>query len=99
MKRLWFILMLLLAIFIPQEPTQAASTSSQVVIVNTATNKLAFYENGSLVREFSVGTGKSSTPTPSGKFTIVNKLPIVHTIQEGLEEALPITRSETVGWV
>ncbi|WP_342046244.1 SH3 domain-containing protein [Bacillus sp. OTU530] len=74
MKRLWFSLILLLAIFLPQEPTQAASTSSQVVIVNTATNKLALYENGSLVREFSVGTGKSSTPTPSGKFTIVNKI-------------------------
>lgn len=74
MKRLLFILVLLLAIFISQEPTQAASTSAQVVIVNTATNKLAFYENGSLVREFSVGTGKSSTPTPSGKFTVVNKI-------------------------
>jgi len=72
MKRLGFILILLLAIFIPQESIQAAS--SQVIIVNTATNTLAFYENGSLVREFPVGTGKSSTPTPSGKFTIVNKI-------------------------
>lgn len=74
MKHLCSILILLLAIFIPQEFTQAASTPSQVVIINTATNKLAFYENGNLVREFSVATGKSSTPTPSGKFSIVNKI-------------------------
>lgn len=74
MKRLWFILILLLSIFFSPESIEAASASSQVIIVNTATNKLAFYENGSLVREFSVATGKSSTPTPSGKFTIVNKI-------------------------
>lgn len=74
MKRILFILVLLLAIFIPQELVQAASAPAQVVIINTATNKLAFYENGNLVREFSVATGKSSTPTPSGKFSIVNKI-------------------------
>lgn len=47
---------------------------SQVIIINKAINKLAFYENGKLVREFKVATGRSQELTPEGKFKIVNKI-------------------------
>jgi hypothetical protein len=74
MKQLLFAFVLLLTFLIPQEFAAASSPPSQLIIINTAANKLAFYENGNLVKEFPVATGKSSTPTPEGKFMIVNKI-------------------------
>ena len=35
---------------------------------------MAYYKDGILVKEFNVATGKKSTPTPKGKFKIVNKI-------------------------
>lgn len=46
----------------------------QLIIINRAANELALFENGHLVKKFMVATGKSSTPTPIGKFPIVNKI-------------------------
>ncbi|WP_237391632.1 L,D-transpeptidase family protein [Paenibacillus dendrobii] len=50
------------------------SAGSDLVIVNKKTNKLAFFQNGSLVREFPVATGKTPSLTPEGSFEIVNKI-------------------------
>lgn len=47
---------------------------SQLIIINKAINRLAFYENGKLVKEFKVATGRSQELTPEGKFKIVNKI-------------------------
>ncbi|MEH7403172.1 L,D-transpeptidase family protein [Gottfriedia acidiceleris] len=49
-------------------------SAGQLLIINTKTNKLTFYRNGNLVKTFTVATGKSSTPTPTGKFVISNKV-------------------------
>lgn len=46
----------------------------QLMIINTRTNKLTYYRNGKIVKSFTVATGKSSTPTPTGKFVISNKV-------------------------
>ena len=45
-----------------------------MIIVNTHTNKLTYYNKGKLVKTFRVATGKSSTQTPTGKFKILNKI-------------------------
>ncbi|MGN7356465.1 L,D-transpeptidase family protein [Paenibacillus sp. SAF-054] len=47
---------------------------SDLIIVNKKTNKLAFFQNGSLIREFPVATGKTPSLTPEGTFDIVNKI-------------------------
>ena len=49
-------------------------SKGQYLIINSKTNKLGYFEDGVLVKEFSVATGKPSTPTPQGKFKIVNKI-------------------------
>ena len=49
-------------------------SKGQYLIINSKKNKLGYFEDGVLVKEFSVATGKSSTPTPQGKFKIVNKI-------------------------
>ena len=49
-------------------------SKGQYLVINSKKNKLGYFEDGVLVKEFSVATGKSSTPTPQGKFKIVNKI-------------------------
>ena len=49
-------------------------SKGQYLIINSKINKLGYFKDGVLVKEFSVATGKSSTPTPQGKFKIVNKI-------------------------
>ena len=47
---------------------------SRLVIVNTYYNKIYLYQNGKLIWSRSVASGKYSTPTPTGKFSVVNKI-------------------------
>ncbi|WP_246070482.1 L,D-transpeptidase family protein [Paenibacillus kobensis] len=42
--------------------------------MNKKTNKLAFYDNGELIKTFPVATGRTSKLTPEGSFKIVNKI-------------------------
>lgn len=51
-----------------------ASDGSQLIIINKKTNTLAYYNGGTLVKTFKVGTGRSRSLTPEGKFKIVNKI-------------------------
>ncbi|WGX74460.1 L,D-transpeptidase family protein [Paraclostridium bifermentans] len=44
------------------------------IIIKTSNNTMAYYKDGVLIKEFNVATGKKSTPTPNGKFKIVNKI-------------------------
>lgn len=41
--------------------------------INKSTNRLRLYENGNLIREYPVATGKSPGVTPEGTFSIVFK--------------------------
>lgn len=41
--------------------------------INIRAKTLTVYRNGTISREYLVATGKPSTPTPTGTFTIVNK--------------------------
>lgn len=54
------------------EKTKAAD--SVYLVVNSKTNYMGYYKNGNLVKEFRVSTGKKNTPTPNGKYKIVNKI-------------------------
>lgn len=49
-------------------------SKGQYLIINSKKNKLGYFKDGVLAKEFSVATGKSSTPTPQGKFKVVNKI-------------------------
>lgn len=43
------------------------------ITINVAARTLTLYKNGSWFKSFPVAVGKSSTPTPRGTFTIINK--------------------------
>lgn len=41
--------------------------------INISAKTLSVYRNGNIIKEYPVATGKPSTPTPQGVFTIINK--------------------------
>lgn len=52
----------------------AKELNNDLIIVNKKTNKLAYFKNGILEKEFSVATGKTPKLTPEGSFKIANKI-------------------------
>ena len=50
------------------------ASSKHLLIINSKINTMGYYIDNKLVKEFQVGTGKYGTKTPTGKFTIVNKI-------------------------
>ncbi len=53
---------------------QAQSLHERQIIVSLQDRKLALVENGEVIRVYPVAVGKGTTPSPSGEFTIVNRL-------------------------
>ena len=41
--------------------------------INISAKTLSVYQNGVLIKEYPVATGKTTTPTPIGNFTVINK--------------------------
>jgi len=54
--------------------TTYAKEGGQLLIINKESNKLAYYDNGKLVKTFKVATGRKQSYTPEGKFKVVNKI-------------------------
>ena len=50
------------------------ASSNHLLIINSNTNKMGYFVNYKLVKEFRVATGKSSSQTPQGKTKVVNKI-------------------------
>lgn len=51
----------------------AEGESEQLIIVNKSKNRLAFYEDGLLVKEFDVATGRQAGFTPEGDYNVIVK--------------------------
>ncbi|WP_418909823.1 triple tyrosine motif-containing protein [Bacillus pinisoli] len=73
MKKLTSLIIFFCGLFLGTSSIQAEA-SDQLIIINKSTNKLAFFENGKVVRVFKVATGRSGDYTPEGTFPIVNKI-------------------------
>ncbi|WP_456277502.1 triple tyrosine motif-containing protein [Bacillus sp. AK128] len=73
MKKLTGVFIVFLSLFIGVTVIEA-EIGDQLIIINKATNQLAFFENGRHVKTFKLATGKSNSLTPEGIFPIVNKI-------------------------
>jgi len=69
---LFLILIFISSLFFPSI-VLAKDAVQHLIIVNKATNQLAYYNNQELVKVFPVGTGKTPSLTPEGTFSIVAK--------------------------
>lgn len=63
---------------------------TRYVDVDLSKQQLSYYLNGVKVGNIPVSTGKLSTPTPTGEFQIMRKVPVVHYIGPGYN--LPNTK-------
>ncbi|KRQ88059.1 putative L,D-transpeptidase YkuD [Caloramator mitchellensis] len=50
------------------------SKSSYTIRINTSSRILTLYKSGIPIKKYGVAVGKPSTPTPKGKFYIINKI-------------------------
>jgi lipoprotein-anchoring transpeptidase ErfK/SrfK len=65
----------ILALFLFLGTSISAQTGSQrQVLISLADRKLALVENGDVVKVYPIAVGKSSTPSPKGKFRVVNRV-------------------------
>ncbi len=53
-------------------PTVTPENFGPVIVIETASHRLLFYEGPTLSRTFTVATGQSAYPTPSGQWSIVD---------------------------
>ncbi|MCU1338788.1 MAG: ErfK/YbiS/YcfS/YnhG [Bryobacterales bacterium] len=58
-----------------EEATRTANTPEQRIVVSVADRKLVLIEGDCALRIYDVALGKASTPTPQGKFAIINRVP------------------------
>ncbi|WP_379970148.1 L,D-transpeptidase family protein [Ectobacillus sp. sgz5001026] len=52
---------------------QGAGQGDRFIVINLANNQLSYFENGMYMKSFPVSTGTSETPTPEGRFFIIDK--------------------------
>ena len=48
-------------------------TEGKTIEVNIAEQKMRTFENGNLLNEFTISTGKDSSPTPEGSYSVLSK--------------------------
>jgi len=56
----------------PVQPEVTARDLGHTVVIRRGSNKLTLWKGATLVRNFTVATGSSEYPTPTGEFEIVN---------------------------
>lgn len=74
MKKRYILLYFSIFILFGFNSNHTNAVDGELIIINKSKNELAFFENGKLVRVFSVATGRQASYTPEGTFKIVNKI-------------------------
>jgi hypothetical protein len=75
--------------------SQTCSISGMVIVVSIPDKRLALLKDGHVVKEYTVAVGRAVTPSPSGQFTIVNR--VVNPAYYGKGFIVPPGRKNPVG--
>jgi peptidoglycan hydrolase-like protein with peptidoglycan-binding domain len=73
-KKWFFLFVLAILVILSLGISSSSAAGSKFIIINKSNNQLAYYENNQLTKVFKVGTGRSQSLTPEGRFKIVNKI-------------------------
>ena len=73
-KNIIIMIFMLVLVSLPIKIHANNLTKGYYLVVNSKINKMGYFKDGILVKEFDVATGKISSKTPEGKFKIVNKI-------------------------
>jgi L,D-transpeptidase ErfK/SrfK len=99
----WFLAALILVLVNPLVSQTAKSGDAagfmRTVLVSIPDRKLAVLENGSVVAGFAISVGADDSPSPTGEFTIVNRVSNPTYYHEGV--VIPAGKGNPVGtrWV
>jgi L,D-transpeptidase ErfK/SrfK len=99
----WFLAALILVLVNPLVAQTAKSDDAagliRTVLVSIPDRKLAVLENGSVVAGFAISVGADASPSPTGEFTIVNRVSDPAYYHEGV--VIPAGKANPVGtrWV
>lgn len=99
----WFLAAFILVLVSPLVAQTAKSTDAagltRTVLVSIPDRKLAVLENGSVVAGFAISVGADDSPSPTGEFTIVNRVSNPAYYHEGV--VIPAGKANPVGtrWV
>lgn len=73
-KNMFMLFVLSFLMIFSLDLSSASAAGSKFIIINKSNNQLAYYENSQLKKVFRVGTGRTQSLTPEGKFKIANKI-------------------------
>ena len=94
-----FILVLMSPLVAQTSKSNDAAGITRTVLVSIPDRKLAVLENGSVVAGFAISVGADDSPSPTGEFTIVNRVSNPAYYHEGV--VIPAGKGNPVGtrWV
>ena len=94
-----FILVLVSPLVAQTAKSNDAAAITRTVLVSIPDRKLAVLENGSVVAGFAISVGVDDSPSPTGEFTIVNRVSNPAYYHEGV--VIPAGKGNPVGtrWV
>jgi len=82
----------------PSKPTEAQEVIGRKhIIIDLTTKQLHLYRGDVLLRAFPVAVGAEETPTPTGSYTIINKLKNPWYTPRGEEAVAPMKPENPIG--
>jgi lipoprotein-anchoring transpeptidase ErfK/SrfK len=82
---------------IAEEPSRSKKLSPEPlqIVVSIPERKLAVVQDGQVLKLYDVAVGKPSTPTPQGKFVVINRIP--HPTWYGPQGPVPPGKNNPIG--
>ena len=68
----------------PEQFPTAEKSEAKYILIDISEQKLKTFENGFMIGDYPVSSGTYSYPTPTGKFSILNKSPLQYSYTYGL---------------
>jgi len=65
------------------------SETERLVDINLSEQKMIIFENNQQLKEYVISTGKRSTPTRTGNFTVISKYPKAYGVIQGILWTMP----------
>lgn len=60
-------------------------TANKIITVDLATQSLKYFEGTKLIGEFAISSGLPGTPTPTGQYSVIKKIPSAHYIGQNYD--------------
>ncbi len=80
---------------VTEDPSKTRKPEPFQIVVSIPERKLALIQGGEVLKLYDVAVGKPSTPTPEGKFVVINRIP--HPTWYGPQGPVPPGKNNPIG--